>query len=375
MKRILFDQQIFRKQNFGGISRYFTALITGLGKKPGYQVLPKTLYTDNVYLAEHHLTSFNRIRKARNFSIKNTIERLILKAENYQVAKAIKKGAFEVFHPTYYNADFLKYIPQNKPFVITIHDMIHERYYDNMLEYLTEETKHKMLLIPRASHIIAVSHYTKNEILKYFPQINPDKITVIYHGVSLQPTINPKKHASLPAGYLLFVGTKKHYKNFFWMVEALGGYLAKNNLVLVCAGGADFDTYENNFIAGLNLKPYIKYVPINTDEDMAAIYKNAACFIFPSLIEGFGMPILESFVCECPAVLANSSCFPEIAADAALYFEPGNKTDLVEKIDAIRQDETLKNKLVKKGINRARLFNWETAVDQHLKIYNSLVAN
>jgi glycosyltransferase involved in cell wall biosynthesis len=357
MKRILFDQQIFRKQKFGGISRYFTELMTGINKHPGYVALPKKFYSDNVYLAENNLTSFNRVRGSKNSGSKNLIEKLIIKAENY----------------TYYDSGFLQYLPKNKPLVLTVHDMIHESYYDKMLEYLHEETKHKMKLIPRADHIIAVSQYTKNQVLKYFPSINEDKISVIYHGISLQPDAGGIKPANLPDKYLLFIGIKKHYKNFFWLAESLKDYLKQNDMVLICAGGAAFDTFELDFITRLGLNDYIQHIPVNSDAEIAALYTNAVCFLFPSLIEGFGMPILEAFICGCPAVIADSSCFPEIAADAALYFMPGNKEDLLEKIDLVRNNTVLKQELRKKGMERAKQFSWEKSIAQHLNVYNALL--
>jgi glycosyltransferase involved in cell wall biosynthesis len=373
MKRILFDQQIFRKQKFGGISRYFTELMIGINRHEGYCAQPKKFYSDNLYLAGRHLTSFKRLSAGKNFKGKSKIEKLILKAENYNIASKLRNKEFEVFHPTYYDSGFLQYLPKNKPLVLTVHDMIHESYYDNMLEYLTEETKHKRKLINRADHIIAVSQYTKNEILKYFPAIDEKKISVIYHGVSLQPKTEDKKQSAPSYNYLLFVGIRKHYKNFFWLVRSLHDYLKQNNFILLCAGGSDFDTYEKDFIASLGLNGYIKHIPVNTDAEMIVLYENAVCFLFPSLIEGFGMPVLEAFICGCPAVIADSSCFPEIAGDAALYFTPGDNEGLLKKIDMIRNNAALKQELREKGMEKAKQFSWENTITQHINVYNSLL--
>lgn len=373
MTRILFDPQIFRKQRFGGISRYFSELIAGINRHGGYRALPSRFYADNTYLTAHNLSRFNWIRDSKNFTVKAKVEKLILKEETQRIQTRLKKGKFEVFHPTYYNPHFLKYLPKHKPFVLTVHDMIHEAYHDNMYEYLSEETRHKITLIPKADHIIAVSQHTKNEILKYFPKVSEGKISVIHHGTSLKVNAVTKKPAGLPDNYLLFIGIKKHYKNFFWLAKALKGYLKQNDIALVCGGGFDFDEFEINFINELNLKRYIKHIAINTDEDVVALFENAACFIFPSLAEGFGIPILEAFACECPVILANSSCFPEVAGDAALYFEPGSQEDLIEKISIICQNKTVKAGLVNKGLDRLKQFSWENTVAQHLKIYDSLI--
>lgn len=365
MKKILYDQQIFRKQRFGGISRYFVELMTGVSRQPGFYVLPKIFYSDNSYLVSRRLT----YRVTGN----EFLEKIIFKLEIWKLGYRLKKGWFDVFHPTYYDAYFLKYMPADKPFVLTVHDMIHESYYDKIQEYLSEETKHKMALVPKAAHIIAVSHYTKGQIIKYFPNIDQNKISVIYHGTNLKPSTNTKRPVNLPGNYLLFIGTKKHYKSFFWLTGALKDYLVNNNIFLVCAGGFDFDAFEKEFLAGLGLIGQVNHVAVDNDEDLSLLYKYADCMIFPSLLEGFGMPILEAFVNECPVVLSNSSCFPEIGGDAALYFEAGNKNDLLEKINLFRHDPVIRENLVKKGSERARSFTWQNTIDQHLKIYNSLI--
>jgi glycosyltransferase involved in cell wall biosynthesis len=372
-KRILFDQQIFRLQRFGGISRYFTGLITGINAQPDYEALPHKFYADNVYLAKKGLVSFTGFLKPASFKYKPIFEKLLLKFENYKLRTILKKGNFDVFHPTYYDPGFLKYLPEQKPLVITVHDMIHENYHDNLYEYLSGESKNKLVLIPRADHIIAVSNYTKAQIIKHYPDIDPGKISVIYHGSNLNPGPTDTKPNVLPDNYLLFVGVKKHYKNFFWLAEALKDYLKENNITLLCAGSADFDVFEQKFLSRLELNSYVGYMPVNTDEDLAMLYKNAVCFIFPSLEEGFGMPVLEAFACGCPALLSNSGSLPEVGGDAALYFDPGDKEQLIKQIELISKDEQTKRLLINKGNERVKLFSWANTVAEHIKVYHSLL--
>lgn len=373
-KTILLDYQIFRKQEFGGISRYFAELICGINKQPGYRALPGKFYSNNIYLHHPGLTSHNKFGTGPTSGYKRIFEKMLLKLENYKLRIMLKKGNFSVFHPTYYDTYFLKYLPPNKSLVITVHDMTHENYYDNLHEYLSEESKHKLALIERADHIIAVSNYTQSQILKHFPDLSPDKISVIYHGPNIKPDIRSVKPGNLPGNYLLFVGVKKHYKNFFWLAEALKDYLRENNLILLCAGSIDFDVFEQKFLSRLELKGHVKYIPINSEEELAAIYENAICFIFPSLEEGFGMPILEAFACSCPVILSNSSAFPEIAGDAAVYFEPGDKEELIRQIEIICGNNTAKQELINKGRERLKLFSWAKTVDEHIKIYDKLSA-
>jgi glycosyltransferase involved in cell wall biosynthesis len=153
----------------------------------------------------------------------------------------------------------------------------------------------------------------------------------------------------------------------------LKDYLKENNITLLCAGSADFDVFEQRFLSRLELNSHVGYMPVNTDEDLAMLYKNAVCFIFPSLEEGFGMPVLEAFACGCPALLSNSGSLPEVGGDAALYFDPGDKEQLIKQIELISKDEQTKRLLINKGNERVKLFSWANTVAEHIKVYHSLL--
>ncbi|RYD94243.1 MAG: glycosyltransferase family 1 protein [Sphingobacteriales bacterium] len=373
MKRILFDNQIFRKQPYGGISKYFTELLTGLKAHHVYKVLPKKFYSANVNLVTNNLTKLNRLRNAKFLPGRKSIERVIVKQEELVTLDILQSGKFDVFHPTYFNPYFLDNLPAKKPLVVTVHDMIHENYYSDHYEYLLDETYWKRRIIPRANHIIAVSEYTKQQVLKYFPDFDAAKISVVYHGINPYPA-NGDVHTGLPEKYILFVGVRKHYKNFIWLARALAPYLLQHNITLLCAGATPIDLYENEILQSLKLDKHVKQLPLHNNENIGDLYSKALCFVFPSAEEGFGIPILEAFVSNCPVVLANSSCFPEIAGDAALYFDLTNKEEIVKQIDKIINEPGVKDDLVAKGQERAKLFTWEDTVAKHVEIYNSLLS-
>ncbi|RCH54330.1 glycosyltransferase family 1 protein [Mucilaginibacter hurinus] len=368
MKRILFDHQIFRKQNFGGISKYFTELMKGVGKESEYKVLPKKFFSKNVHLSESQLTRFSKLNKLKKFPGKGRLERAIEKEEELRTIDILKNGRFDIFQPTYYNPYFLKHLPADKPFVLTVYDMIHENYFDKVMETLSAESEWKASLIPRADHIIAISHHTKKEILYHFPAVDEAKISVV-HLAATGYTTEAIKMQGLPQQYILFVGVRKYYKNFQWLAETLNEYLKKSNITLLCAGSGDFDAYERNVLGRIDALSHVKYIPVKGDNEMAALYQNALCFIFPSLEEGFGIPVLEGFINKCPVILSNASCFPEVGGDAALYFEPGNRDDLVEKVSQIVNNKALREELIEKGTERLKIFNWKSTVEQHLKVY------
>lgn len=367
--KILFDAQTFNNQQFGGISRYFSEIITGIRNK-GYQSIPKKIYADNLHLRQSSLSKFDLFTQIKYFRGKARISNVLKKNQENDIIRKIKEGNYDVFHPTYYDARFLDYKPNNKPFVLTVHDMIHEIYLDSLFGCEHKETTDKRLLIPEADHIIAVSESTKQDIMMLFPAVREDKITVIYHGNSLK--INKLKNTSIfNSSYFLYVGMRNSYKNFDWLLKSISGYLLENDHHLVCAGGHSFSAEELKMIHLLKLSKRVHYSSIENDNDLYSLYKNAKSLIIPSLYEGFGMPILEAFSCDCPVLTNTSSSLPEIAGSAAIYFNTGERKTLLKGLDEIQQDDIRNDKLIE-GKKQLGKFSWEKSVDQHIAIYKFL---
>src|SRR5579871_3448221 len=176
--KILFDNRIYKQQNFGGISRYFAELIKGIKTTAGFEAIPEFYYSKNIHLRDANLTHWNKLSDASPFTGKGHIENLIKKNEEKKIINFIRGNNFQVFHPTYYDTYFLDYLDTSIPFVLTIHDMIHELYYDPLLEQVGTLTINKKTLIAKATHIVAVSQNTKNDILRFYPETDKDKITV-----------------------------------------------------------------------------------------------------------------------------------------------------------------------------------------------------
>jgi glycosyltransferase involved in cell wall biosynthesis len=386
--KVLYDHQIFSRQKYGGISRYFCEIINHLPAEIKRDIVIQ--YSDNVYLRQQKSGSDIKDLFDPKFEFLNGIE-FKGKGRLFQLAKKInpqkyldaetlnrnltieylKNQDFDVFHPTYYDDYFLKYIG-DKPFVLTIHDMNHELYpefYSSTDEL--EFVKTKANLANKASHVIAVSENTKKDIIQVLG-IKENKISVIYHAASIAKGV-VKENLELPEKYFLYVGDRAaEYKNFKFMARALVPLLnAHRNLYVLCTG-REFDNKENNFFLHLGSKDQFisKFVPDNLFFD---IYQKAIAVILPSYYEGFGIPILEAFHSNCPVVLANASCFPEIARDAALYFEPKSMESLREQVYKILNNDSLRNNLIQKGQNRVKDFSWEMSTQKTLDVYNSVV--
>lgn len=366
---ILFDHQIFTNQEFGGISRYFFELIKRFDNDNIDSCDVGIKYTNNAYLNKNTFEGLTPFFPDKDIYKKRKIMDLL----NKQVCKKkLRKSKFDVFHPTYYDPYFLKVIGK-KPFVITFLDMIHEKLSDKY-EGLKSDKRifyQKKEMIDNASKIIAISESTKNDIIDIF-DVKSSNIEVVYLGNSLVRNTQIYFNIS-DRPYLLFVGNRGMYKNFKLLVEASRNILIQNDILLLCAGGGDFTENEKSFLQDMDLENYVKYHKIISDDTLTTLYTNAICFVFPSLYEGFGIPVLEAFACECPVVLSNGGSLPEVGGDAAVYFYPEDKHSIELAIQSIIDNDNLREDLRKKGINRLKQFSWDSTFSETLNVYKSLL--
>ena len=371
--KLLVDSQVFDNQKFGGISRYFTELIKRSTKE--HQINHSIIYTQNFHLSElfseldkeplrskisaYFKYGFSKRKRSKRFHDLNKANSL----------NQLKNQDFDVFIPTYYDPYFLDYL-DGKPFVLTVYDMIHEimKGYINPDQQLIEN---KRLLIEKADKVIAISKSTKNDILALYPHIDDQKIEVVYLSESI--TINEDVKLNLPKRYILFVGNRGDYKNFNFFIESITPLLKEDeNLQVVCAGGGQFRNSEKRYLKSLEIETQIIQNDFK-DNELFHYYNQALCFVFPSMYEGFGIPVLEAMKAECPVVLANHSSFPEVAGDAGVYFELGNKNDLKEKISQLINDESLRRRHIEKGKIQAQKFSWDKMANESIDIYKSVI--
>jgi glycosyltransferase involved in cell wall biosynthesis len=360
--KVLFDHQAFSNQKYGGISRYFANLHQGLNALPGVSSKLGLAFTRNAYINQHNLPVggvFN------NWVDKKSRRE---KYNKWYCRHLLKQGDFDVFHPTYYSPYFLEYL--NKPFVLTVHDMIHELYPDYFAG-IDEKTKgYKEQVITRADHIIAISDCTKNDIQRFY-NIPDNKITVIHHGYHME-TAAVTSTVSKPDGkYLLFVGDRFAYKNFERFIKAVAPLLVKNSLKLICTGGGAFTDAEWELITLHHITNNIQQVSV-ADDELRNLYTHAEAFIYPSFYEGFGLPVLEAFYNKCPVIMSNTSSLPEVGGDAAEYFDPMDEESITTAIQNVIHNNNRQNELRAMGTQRLQLFNFETCLEKTVKVYELL---
>lgn len=371
--KILLDPQIFNNQKFGGISRYYTEIFDVLTNDRQIQIEVPILFTKNIYFNESSMINNKqkRYRFLLNLIVKAGISiRKKTRRINYnKTLKSLKKQDFDLFIPTYYDPYFLDYIG-SKPFVLTVYDMIHELFPENISED-SLLVKNKLLLMQEAAKIIAVSNNTKKDILKIYPHIKESKIEVVYHGNSI--VVNENVKIDLPSRYILFVGMRSGYKNFNFLLHSIKELLKEDStLFLLCAGGYKFKDEERKLILNLGLEKQVIQRFFN-EKELGVFYNKALCFVFPSMYEGFGIPVLESMACGCPIVLGNHSSFPEVAGEAGVYFDLNNSQDLKNKVESLVVNESLRKEFSLKGLEQVKKFNWENAAQECLKVYHEAV--
>lgn len=370
---ILLDPQIFLTQKFGGISRLFVELWKNYNKRTEINIDCPLLYSENYHLAESAIGPRNIFNFFHHLHFRGSgrIKDRLKTASINKTVKKLKNGEFDIFLSTYYDTYFLDHLG-SKPFILTVYDMIHEVFPEYFVADKTT-VRQKKLLIEKANKIIAISEQTKKDILKFYPYISPQKIAVIYLSQSIiDGGVTFVKE--LPDNYILFVGNRGAYKNFELFAETAVPFLKEDpSLYIVCAGGGKLLDKEIKMLHKLGI--WEKVIQANyKDSELAAFYKAAKVFVFPSAYEGFGIPTLEAMKCGCPVILANSSSLPEVGGDAALYFESGNKSSLGDAIREILNNEKLRNELIRKGYLRANEFSWKKTAEKYFNVIKSFSA-
>lgn len=379
---VLIDYQAFEMQSFGGVSKSYAEIISHL-KSMGVDARLAIKESNNEHLIQSGIAPNINPLGAKNqrwfgnkklFRGQHRMLRVSMSLVGYHndflsinqdyCIKQLKRNHFDIFEPTYYDSYFLPYL-KNKPFVLTVHDMIPE-----ILGVDEPQVQQKKLLCPLAAYIHVPSQNTKNDLVNIL-NIDPNKVAVTPHG---SPTLPAAQYPSpYPFPYLLYVGARWTYKNFAPFVEECAIIISKYLDIHVVCTGTPFTQEEEKLIARHGLTQHFLQTYANEDA-LQALYQNATAFVYPSAYEGFGIPILEAFACGCPVMLNNASCFPEVGGDAALYFDVNQRGDMAEHFMALYQSLGEKrNELVAKGKSRLPLFNWEESAKKLKQIYDSIL--
>lgn len=265
-----------------------------------------------------------------------------------------------------------------KPFVVTIHDMVHHRISGHKKSRWLQFKAYQMEMehaVLESRAIIAPSQASREDIAHYFPTAL-ERIAVIHEGVSVhvQPeerVAKVKQQFLLNRPYFLFVGTLERKKNIVGLAQGFDRLIEKYNLNvdLVFAGKPDAHYPEEKFKAlAVKHADHIVFTGYIGDEDLSALFQGAHAYANASLNEGFGLPGVEAMHFGLPLAVANTQVFNEIYDDAAVYFDPNDPDDIAEKLRLLAQDKQFYEQRQEKAAQRAQYFDWDTAARETLAL-------
>ena len=371
--KVTVDGIIYSLQSRGGISRTY------------HEILPRMCNIDPVL--EISLLIFNHPQQAlpRHASICTsnlipTIEQMLRPRRLWRpIVPAIKGLAKQlwlarfrgnIWHSTYYT------YPQiwNGPIIISVYDMIFEMFPEQFNRQEDEELrdqKRKCLL--RADAIISNSETTKQDVINFYG-IQPEKIHAIRLGFSSvfkqlrDDEIDPNQRFLRP--FLLYVGKRSHNKNFGTLARAYSAWNRKNEIKLIVVG-EPWTKYEQESMLKLDIAGKVQLIENASDKDLNILYNQAFAFIYPSLYEGFGIPLLEAMACGCPVVASRIPSTEEVAGEFPVYFEPQETDSLIDALDKVYSEGRGSDRVLL-GMKKAQTYSWDRTAKQTLEVYDSL---
>ena len=262
--------------------------------------------------------------------------------------------------------------------VVTIHDLIFIRY-PHLFSSIDRKIYHKKFqsACKRANKIIAISHQTKNDIIEFFGT-DENKIEVVYQGCNnvFQSKISKKrieeicKKYNLPEKFILNVGTIEERKNLLTILKSIKE-LPKQHLVVI-GKGKEYKNKCLQYIREHNLQDRVSFLSGIESEEMAAIYQKSEIMIYPSVFEGFGIPILEALFSKTPVITSQGGCFSETGGEHSIYINPLSVSEMTSAITKITTDTNVRNTMIEKGYNYAQNFTDKKVAQNLIDIYKNL---
>ena len=362
----------------GGISTYISNLISQLEKIDSTKEKISIFLSKDQY--QRYRNSFNFKLIQTPFSSKNPFQRVIW--ENICWNKIFKKNTIKLFHSP------ISYLPHNISIdsIVTIHDLrvfkYPETYYYPRGLFLKKAIKHTIF---QSAKIIAVSNFTKDEILNRF-KIPEEKIAVIYEGIDRERFSLPPKPEDIETirkygiqnNYIFTVGHLEPRKNFIRLIQAFEKLIQsyKEPLQLVIGGKENYHYSQiYQYVKEKNLQNKVILAGFIDPLDLPILYGNAIVFVLPSIYEGFGFPPLESIAAGGPVTVSRTCSLPEILDKSATYFDPFAVDDIAEKLRELLVNPVLRSDLLKEGDKILNKFSWIKCAQKTYQLYCNVLNN
>ncbi len=275
-------------------------------------------------------------------------------------------------------------LPIDIPTVLTIHDLswhFFKEFYSRKMQ-LWHKAVNPTSLIAQSHHLITPSHSTTQDVMDVFG-VDEARIATIPHGIN--PTFSPKMEArdhgvrsrlKLPRRFALFVGTIEPRKNLLGLIEGVKQHRlrAHDDLQLVLVGKWGWRAHQvRHRLWKADVKDWVHYLGYVPAEDRPALYRSATVFTWPSIYEGFGLPVLEAMASGTPVITSRTSSLPELTGQAAVLIDPFNVIDISEALGQVLNSRPLQQKLKDRGLLRAKELSWQKTAQQTLEVFKNSV--
>lgn len=359
-----------RKLSDYGIGTYIQHLIRGLAARD-----QENEYF--IFVGEQGHTSL--------FDLPDNFRTIVERSPGYSVRELfalswrLLRHRIDLYHATHYVLPIL--VPGKS--VVTIHDIIHLLYPEFLPNRFAFFYAQRMIgrALARSNRVLADSETTRQDLISYF-ETDSTKIEVVYPGIDRrffdrlddEAITEVRKRFRLERPYAFFVGNPKPHKNLPNIITAFASALEGRDLDfdLVCAGGNEEEHARNHNVAGrLGIGDRFRTLGRVDDRDLPPLYQGAQLFIYPTLYEGFGLPVVEAMASGVPVITSNTSALKEVAEGAARLVDPLDVTALTQEIARCLTDESLRQRLQAAGIERARHYSWDRTADRVLEVYES----
>jgi len=369
---VVVDGLVYQLQDHGGISRLFSVILprmcdiddslSMLLLTQGRLKQPVPVHQSITHRSLPQMERYMRPKRIWKFAVPG-INRLMRQLY-------VGSGEGKIWHSTYYS------LPENwRGFsVVTVHDMVFERFADMYSSQPAARFREQMRrCITEADVVICVSNTTREEIRHFYGR-EPRSVFVIAHACSENFRLMESSDniPTLPTDkpFLLYVGSRAVYKSFDTVLKAYSMWSRRNDCDLIVAGPW-WKMDEEQKLSELQIMDRVHLMTGVTDEVLCYLYNKAAAFVYPSLYEGFGIPLLEAMACGCPIVASRIPSTLEVAEQCPVYFEPGDVDDLIRAFEAVLS-EGAHSRRVKDGLEKVKEYSWDRAAVQTIEAYRAV---
>jgi glycosyltransferase involved in cell wall biosynthesis len=290
---------------------------------------------------------------------------------DYVLCKKVPNN-YDVYHLSNQNLSFCAFLIKNKKIVITVHDIVYLSHPISSAQKIAGRFLYKG--IKKSDFIITISNSAKKDLCSYYPELDEEKIEIIYHGIknNFRPLpyddykyMYKKYDLDREAKYIMHIGGSSPRKNISFLLDSFK-YLRENYKI------NDIKLLKiNNIEKSLieNMDGCIKVIDFVEEDDLPKMYNLSNIVVLPSLYEGFGFPLIEAMACGIPVIGSNVSSIPEIIGNAGITIDPCNVKDFADAMYHLLNDQVLTSKLKIKGMERAKNFTWKSAALKHMEVY------